>query len=117
MNLFSNIWEHPKTSAAGLLIAVVTIAGVLSQQGITFGMAGKGTVVSLVGALAAALLGLLAKDPGTGTEGTREQCQTWCVDADCIADSAAVDERVLGDYGGAGCRELDSGAAERGSDC
>jgi len=63
MNLFRNIWNQPKTSAAGLLIAVVSIAGVLSQQGISLGKAGTGTVVSLVTALATALLGLLAKDP------------------------------------------------------
>ena len=67
MNIFSNIWDHPKTSAAGLLIAVVSMAGVLSQQGITLGAAGRGTVVTLVGALASALLGLLAKDPGDAT--------------------------------------------------
>jgi hypothetical protein len=64
MNVFSNIWDHPKTSVAGLLIAVVSMAGVLSQQGITLGAVGTGTVVTLVGALASALLGLLAKDPG-----------------------------------------------------
>jgi len=64
MNIFSNIWDHPKTSAAGLLIAVVSVAGVLSEQGIALSVAGKGTVVTLVGALASALLGLLAKDPG-----------------------------------------------------
>jgi len=63
MNLFANIWNHPKTSAAGLLIAMASIAGVLSQQGISLGKAGTGTVVSLVSALATALLGLLAKDP------------------------------------------------------
>lgn len=63
MNSISNIWQHPRTSTAGLLIAVTTIAGVLSQQGITLGHAGAGTVVSLAGGLAAALLGLLAKDP------------------------------------------------------
>jgi hypothetical protein len=63
MNSISNIWKHPKTSAAGLLIAVVTIATVLSQQGITLGTAGSGTVVTLVSALATALLGLLARDP------------------------------------------------------
>ncbi len=63
MNLFANIWKQPKTSAAGVLIAVVTIAGVLAQQGITFGKAGTGTVVSLASALATALLGLLASDP------------------------------------------------------
>jgi hypothetical protein len=60
MNPISNIWNHPKTSAAGLLIAIVTIAGILSQQGITLGAAGSGTVVTLISALATALLGLLA---------------------------------------------------------
>lgn len=67
MNLFSNIWKHPKTSAAGLLIAVSSVAGVLSQQGIGLGKLGTGTVVSLASALATALLGLLAKDPEPGT--------------------------------------------------
>ena len=65
---FSNIWNHPKTSAAGLLIAVASIAGVLSQQGITLGKAGAGTVVSLASALATALLGLLAKDPEAASQ-------------------------------------------------
>ena len=51
-----------KTTVAGLLIAIVTIAGVLTQQGISLGTAGTGTVVALVGALATALLGLIAKD-------------------------------------------------------
>ncbi len=68
MNLFANIWNHPKTSAAGLLIAVVSIAGVLSQQGISLGKAGTGTVVSLASALATALLGLLAKDPEAASQ-------------------------------------------------
>jgi len=63
MNTFANIWNHPRTSAAGLLIAITTIAGVLSQQGITLGHAGTGTVVSFVAALATALLGLIARDP------------------------------------------------------
>lgn len=63
MNPLSNIWQHPRTSAAGLLIALVTTTGVLSQQGITFGHAGTGSVVSLVGAMATALLGLMARDP------------------------------------------------------
>ncbi len=61
----SNIWNHPKTSIAGLLIAIVTITGVLTQQGITLGTAGTGTVVSLIAALATALLGLVSQDPGT----------------------------------------------------
>lgn len=68
MNFLSNIWNHPKTSVAGLLIAVVSIAGVLSQQGISLGKAGTGTVVSLASALATALLGLLAKDPESVTQ-------------------------------------------------
>ncbi len=70
MNRFSNIWHHPKTSAAGLLIAISTVAGVLSQQGITLGSAGTGTVVTLASALASALLGLLAKDPGGESRST-----------------------------------------------
>jgi hypothetical protein len=64
---FKNIWNHPKTSAAGLLIAVASVAGVLSQQGVSLGKVGTGTVVSLASALATALLGLLAKDPDTAT--------------------------------------------------
>jgi len=64
MNYISNIWNNPKTSIAGVLIAVVTVAGALSQQGITFGNVGKGTV-ALIGAIASALLGLLAQDPGS----------------------------------------------------
>jgi len=64
MNSISNIWKSPRTSAAGLLIAVATVAGALSQQGVALGKVGTGTVVTLVGALATALLGLLAGDPG-----------------------------------------------------
>jgi hypothetical protein len=64
MNVFDNILKHPRTSAAGVLIAVVSLSGVLSQQGITLGKAGSGSVVSLITAMASALLGLLAKDPG-----------------------------------------------------
>ena len=63
MNLFANIWNSPRTTAAGVLIAVIGIGGVLSQQGITLGKAGTGTVVTLITALATALLGLLARDP------------------------------------------------------
>lgn len=64
MNTLSNIWNQPKTSATGLLIATVSIAAALSRQGVNLGHAGTGTVVALVGAIATALLGLLAKDPG-----------------------------------------------------
>jgi hypothetical protein len=67
MNFLTNMWNQPKTSAAGLLIAVASIAGVLSQQGVTLGKAGTGTVVTLLSALATALLGLLAKDPGSAS--------------------------------------------------
>jgi hypothetical protein len=59
----ANIWQHPRTSAMGLLLATVTIAGALSQQGVTLGHAGTGTVVTLISGIATALLGLLAKDP------------------------------------------------------
>lgn len=70
MNSISNVWNHPKTSAAGLLIATLTIAGVFSQQGINLGHAGSGTVITLVSAIATALLGLLAKDPGSASSAT-----------------------------------------------
>jgi len=65
---FTNIWNHPKTSAAGLLIAVASVAGVLSQQGVSLGKVGTGTVVSLASALATALLGLMAKDPDAASQ-------------------------------------------------
>jgi hypothetical protein len=61
----NNLVKHPKTSLAGVLIAIVTVTGVLSQQGITLGHAGKGTIVALIGAIATALLGLVSKDPGS----------------------------------------------------
>ncbi|HEY3626650.1 MAG TPA: hypothetical protein VGL00_10205 [Terracidiphilus sp.] len=67
MKLFANALAHPRTSAAGLLIAIASIMGVLSQQGITLGKAGSGTVVSLLAAMASALLGILARDPGAET--------------------------------------------------
>jgi hypothetical protein len=61
--MLSNIWKHPKTSAVGVLIAITTVVGVLTQQGVTLGKAGTGTVVALIGAIASAFLGLLSKDP------------------------------------------------------
>jgi hypothetical protein len=81
MNPISNIWNHPKTSAAGLLIAIVTIAGVLSQQGISLGTAGNGSVVTLISGLATALLGLLARDPGepTSSSGTTAKLGAWAL--------------------------------------
>jgi hypothetical protein len=81
MNSLSNIWNHPKTSAAGLLIALTTIAGVLSQQGITLGKAGTGTVITLASSLATALLGLLAKDPGSDapSAGSAAKLGVWAL--------------------------------------
>jgi hypothetical protein len=65
MNTITNIWNHPRTSAAGLLIGVASIGSVLGQQGITLGKAGTGTVVSLATGIASVLLGLLARDPAS----------------------------------------------------
>jgi hypothetical protein len=83
VNFISNIWNHPKTSGAGLLIAIVSIAGVLSQQGITLGTAGKGSVITLVSALASALLGLLAQDPvsgpASGSTGQQSKLGAWAL--------------------------------------
>jgi hypothetical protein len=79
MNSISNIWIHPKTSAAGLLIAIATIAGVLSQQGITLGTAGSGTVITLVSGLATALLGLLARDPEPSSAGSTSKLGVWAL--------------------------------------
>jgi len=81
MNSISNIWQHPRTSVAGLLIAVVSLAGVLSEHGITLGAAGSGTVVALVSALATAILGLLARDPaGTSTSaGSSAKLGAWAL--------------------------------------
>ena len=81
MNPVSNIWNHPKTSAAGLLIAIVTVAGVLSQQGISLGKAGSGSVVTLVSGLAAALLGLLARDPAdtASSSGSTAKLGAWAL--------------------------------------
>ena len=60
--IVERVIDHPKTSAAGLLLALTTVLGVLQQQGISLGHAGTGTVVTLMSALATALLGLMAKD-------------------------------------------------------
>jgi hypothetical protein len=81
MNPISNIWNHPKTSATGVLIAVVTIAGVLSQQGITLGQVGNGTIVTLASALATAFLGLLARDPVSqpASSGSTAKLGAWAL--------------------------------------
>lgn len=68
MQWIDNIFNHPKTSLACLLIGVVTVCGVLSAQGITLGNAGTGTWVTLASGLATAFLGLIAKDPGSDSK-------------------------------------------------
>lgn len=62
IQIWDRIIEQPKTSVAGLLLALTTVLGVLQQQGVSFGHVGTGTAVSLGSALATAILGLLAKD-------------------------------------------------------
>jgi hypothetical protein len=81
MNPISNVWNHPRTSAAGLLIAIITVASVLSQQGVTLGAAGGGTVVTLVSAVATALLGLLARDPAgqPSSTGSTAKLGAWAL--------------------------------------
>jgi len=60
--IWDRIIAQPKTSVAGLLLALTTVLGVMQQQGISLGHVGTGTMVSLGSALATAVLGLLAKD-------------------------------------------------------
>jgi hypothetical protein len=81
MQSITNIWNHPKTSLTGMLIAIVSIAGVLSQQGINLGKAGTGTVVALASGLASALLGLVAKDPGgePSSTGSTARLGAWAL--------------------------------------
>ncbi len=60
--LMGRVVGHPKTSAAGILLGLTTVLGVLQQQGISLGHVGSGTVVSLATGIATAVLGLLAKE-------------------------------------------------------
>ena len=62
MKMIDRVVQHPKTTAAGLLIGLTSVLGVLQQQGFSFGQVGKGTGMSLATGLATALLGLLARD-------------------------------------------------------
>ena len=62
MGMIDRVVQHPKTTAAGLLIGLTSVLGVLQQQGFSFGQVGKGSGISLATGLATALLGLLAKD-------------------------------------------------------
>ena len=65
MNFISNIWNSPRTSVAEALIAVVTIAGVLSQQGISLGKAGSAAISAGNCDCHSDAAGLLARDPDT----------------------------------------------------
>lgn len=60
--ILGRILGQPKTSAAGVLVGLTAVLGVLQQQGVSLGHVGSGSVISLGSALATALLGLLAKD-------------------------------------------------------
>ncbi len=62
VGLIDRVVKHPKTTAAGLLIGLTSVLGVLEQQGVSFGHVGKGTGISLAAGLATALLGLFSKD-------------------------------------------------------
>jgi hypothetical protein len=68
MNL-SNIWLHPKTSIVGVLVALLSVTGILLQHGITFGHVGAGTTVGLISSLCTLLLGLFAKDSTNALRG------------------------------------------------
>ena len=87
MKPIANIWLHPKTSTSGLLIAVVTIGRVFSQQGISFGTVGNGSALTLILGVATALLGLMARDPSgaattasdeNSTQGATSTAQLGC---------------------------------------
>jgi len=94
MNPISNIWKHPKTSVAGLLIAIVTVAGALSQQGITLGTAGNGTVVTLAGAIATVLLGLLAQDPVASNSSERESSSSNSSNLSSLPSSSSATAKL-----------------------
>lgn len=68
MNWIQNLWEQPRTTVVGVLLGVVSVAGALSQQGVSLGNAGTGTVVALISGVATALLGILARDPVSGSD-------------------------------------------------
>jgi hypothetical protein len=71
---WKNIWEHPKTSVAGVLLAIVTIVPIL--QGIDWSHLNPNSVIGLCGSVAVALLGLLGSDSkssvDSGANGTQK---------------------------------------------
>lgn len=81
MNWIENLWEHPRTTVAGVLLGVATIAGALNGQGVTLGQAGTGTVVALISGVATALLGILSRDPGRSEAkaGTSAKLGAWAL--------------------------------------
>jgi len=81
MTAISNIWNHPKTSAAGLLLGIVTIMSVLSEHGVTLGTVGTGSLVTLVSGIATALLGMLARDPAEthSSTGSTAKLGVWAL--------------------------------------
>ena len=65
-----NIWQHPATTFTGILSAIVTIWGILAQNGVLGPHVGSGTatVVTLIGAIAGALVAIIAKDPNSSNQ-------------------------------------------------
>ncbi len=64
VRVLANIVNHPKTSATGFLIGLVSVLNVFAHQGIGLGKIGSGSVVAFLTALATVALGCLARDPG-----------------------------------------------------
>jgi hypothetical protein len=62
--MISNIVQHPKTTAIGILTAFLVAAPILEK--FDFAHASVASVCGLIGAVAAALLGMFAKDPSSG---------------------------------------------------
>ncbi len=80
MNWIANIWQHPRTTMAGILLGVATIAGALNGQGVTLGQAGTGTVVALISGIATALLGMISRDPSSGAvAGSGAKLGAWAL--------------------------------------
>lgn len=58
-----NITAHPKTTVVGILTLVITVLGVLQQNGVDLGHVGTGTWVTLLTSLASSLMLLVSQDP------------------------------------------------------
>lgn len=93
--MFSNIWQHPKTTILGILTALGTIIPVLSAQGVTLGHIGTGSGLALVSSLAAAIGLAVSKDPGSITipassSGSTQKLGCWALIALLLASSAVI---------------------------